>query len=208
MLGLGNSIIKYGKVKRLIYEYTSSFDTSVSGFEVYQCVGCPDPGEFTIEYGQNAPGEATTNDWLKVTLGGDGDETAISGTWTGFRISNTTDGHNDWLPSEYSSGRVKGDIITLEYKIQLGGDWHLDRDPVKGLKNSVGGNTQFLLHNGSVSIPKDTTASISTEHVMGGNYWNQQMVFPVAGLYPSETNYPAPGSIFYFKDVVARLYRI
>ena len=134
MLGLGSSIIKSDTMRRVAYEYKSSFDSSIDNWSASSANADP---EFTLEYGQNPPGEST-NDWLKVTLGGETDE-----TYSAFKLRLNTGGTNDWLPAEIS--RKQGDLITIEFKVQLVGEYWTQYylgnlvpvNPVAGLRNIV-----------------------------------------------------------------------
>lgn len=212
MLGLGSFVFKpSGKVRRIVYEYTSSFDSSIGDLVVSTNVSSPTSDDYTLELGQNAPGEATTNDWLKVTLSGDG--TGSNGTWTGFRFNLETGGTHNWLPSPHGDfyHRLAGMEVTIEYKIHCAGTWYIDgghntSGNIPGLKNQSGSVTDPIASSPGVAI--GSTVDVSTSHVHGGNHWGTTLNFPVAGLIFPGTNYPAPGSVLYFKDLVVRLYNM
>ena len=217
MLGLSNSIIKPpGRIKRLLYQYTSSFDSSVGDLVVDSNAYSPGSDDYTLEVGQNAPGEATTNDWLKVTLSGDG---VGYGDWRGFSLNLQTGGSSaggSWLPSPHGdlSNLRRNMLVTIEYKIHCAGTWYIDGDHntsgnIPGLKNRSGNVTKYIGSSPSpYNIALGSTYDISTNHLQTANGWLKKLTFPVPGLYGPSENYPAPGSVLYVKDLVVSLYNI
>lgn len=182
-------------MRRVIYEYKSSFDSTIGDWTIQDSNDVGD--EQTVETGQNAPGEPTTNDWLKITINSD------PGAFM-LRLDTHTAG--DWLPAEYS--RKKNDLITIDYKLHLTGDFGNDEDPVPGLKNIVGTVSKFFFnHNTNSPVPLGTTVETRTSHKMSGNNWNQSLMIVRSGLYSFADNGPDPGAVIYIKDVCIRLWR-
>lgn len=189
MLGLGNAIIKSGKIRSPIYKYQSSFDSTIGDWTFTSSNDNTD--ENTVEIGQNAPGEPTTNDWLKITIN------SYPGGSFGLRLDTHVAG--DWLPYQYS--RLSQDLITIEYMLHVvdGGGGSID--PVTGLVNQAGAVLK-LVHVDGVAL--DTTTEVKTSHIMGGNLWNQNLKLYVSGLGgPS----PKVNDIIYIKDVCIILWR-
>ena len=183
-------------MRSVVYEYKSSFDSTIGDFTLQSSNDNDD--EQTVETGQNAPGEPTTNDWLKITINSD--------PGGAFFLRLDTHVAGDWLPAEYS--RKINDLITIDYKLHLTGDFGNNMDPVLGLKNIVAGTSFFIFDNNLYSpVPLGTTVESRTSHKMGGNDWNQTLVIIRSGMYGLAPNAPDPGAVIYIKDVCVRLWR-
>jgi len=196
MLGLGNLIIKSDTMRRVAYEYKSSFESSTDNWTASSSNADP---EFTLEHGENPPGEST-NDWLKVTLGGETDE-----AYAAFKLTLNTGGTGDWLPAEIS--RKKNDLITIEFKVQLVGSYWQNsfgvaQDPVGGLRNIVYNKATGY----PTTIPLSTTTIVKTSHAMNIPNWGQELSILRSNLF-TNTNTPVAGAVYYIKDVCARVWR-
>ena len=188
MLGLGTNMLRDSSNNTasvgpdLLYTYESDFSSSDDGWIAFNVAGTD-----SRQPGQNAPGEPTTNDWLKITY--DADQGPV-----GILVS-------DWLPDSFDPilSRKVGDFVTFECKVHLvdgGNDYWDGTDPVDVRFSSTGTGTV-------VEVQPDITTNISVVNTSTTVNWNTA----ISVVTSSAVDLPNSGASWYIKDIKLNLYR-